>query len=72
MDERQCELKQERLRTAMRTLARMSEAAMRASGDFGNDTQVTWIRGVRVVINTGGAPPQEPPAIDVEATPVDV
>ena len=62
---------QEIQRTAMSTLARMSEAAMRASGDFGDDAQVTGIQGVQVVINIGGAPPQEPPAIDVEATSVD-
>lgn len=55
--------------SAMSTLARMSEANMRAAGEFGDQQENTGISGVQVVINIG-EPPPEP--TQVEGTVIDV
>lgn len=51
-------------KAAMSTLARMSEASLRAAGEFGEQVENTGISGVQVVINIG-APPPEGPVLDV-------
>ena len=61
-------------KTAMSTLARMSEAALRAAGEFSEKEQNTGISGVQVVINIGQSAQnsEERPVVDIQAEVRDV
>lgn len=50
-------------------LAKMSEAAMKANGDFADKEQVDTTNGIKVIMNFGNVPPPESVTVDTHVEP---